>query len=356
MGTYVGRWDCPTCGNKGILGPETRCPNCGASRPQNVRFYLPEGAAEVTDEIQLQESQAGVDWICGHCNSQNKAKDTVCFSCGNPRDESSQDVNLEERTYHTNEVPTESFKPQRTQHPLEEARRKPPRRRNPMRGILIVMALLAGGFFFLRTVPKTIDVTVTSFSWERSIALEHKEPAAQESWDLPQGAFDVRKSREIRSYKQVLRGYETRTRQKKVQTGTRRYVCGKVDKGNGYFVDKYCTEPVYEYREETYQAPVYDQVPIYDTKYYYKIMAWVRKGDLQEAQQDHNPYWPQNPHRSDSKWREHSRREVYYVVVQEDNGETHDEKMDYNRWQSLDYGSKLKAKQSYLFNWYYGIE
>ncbi|MEL6132280.1 MAG: Ran-binding zinc finger domain-containing protein [Bacteroidota bacterium] len=326
MGTYVGRWDCPTCGHKGNLGPQTRCPNCGASRPQNVRFYLPGDAEKVTDDQRLQEAQAGVDWICGHCNSQNKAKDTECFSCGNPRDESSQDVDLQERVYDQGEVPTESFQPQRTRHPLEDAQKRAPKKRNPMRGVLLLLLILGGGFFFLRSVPKTIEVTVTSFSWERSIALEHKEPTAQESWNLPSGAFDVRKSREIRSYKQVLRGYETRTRQKKVQTGTRRYVCGKIDKGNGYFVDKYCTEPVYEYRDETYQAPVYDQVPVYDTKYYYKIMAWVRKGDLKEAQQDHHAYWPKNPYTQDNKWREHGRAEAYYIVVQEDNGETHHEK------------------------------
>ncbi|MCB0838989.1 MAG: zinc finger Ran-binding domain-containing family 2 protein, partial [Bacteroidetes bacterium] len=89
MAVRVGRWDCDVCGHIGNYGPHTKCASCGASRPANVKFYLPKDAEIVTDKEQLKEARAGVDWICGHCYSQNKAKDTVCNSCGNPRDESS---------------------------------------------------------------------------------------------------------------------------------------------------------------------------------------------------------------------------------------------------------------------------
>ena len=94
MAVYVGKWDCPTCGNIGVAGPETNCTNCGASRPEDVQFYLDDETV-IRDKSQLEEAQAGVDWICGHCSSQNKALADPCWSCGNPRDVLSEDVDLE---------------------------------------------------------------------------------------------------------------------------------------------------------------------------------------------------------------------------------------------------------------------
>lgn len=365
MAVHVGRWDCPTCGNKGVLGPETRCPNCGSSRPKDVRFYLPTDAEVVQDEARIKEAMAGVDWICGHCTSQNKAVDTICFSCGNPRDETSDDVDLQEREYRTGEVPTDSFEPKRTRHPLERTRR-PLTESRPVRAqggglfrkVLIGLGLVLVAVFFLRSFPKEIDVTVEQFSWQRDIQMMHYEPVQQEAWGgAPSGAFEVRTAREIRSYKQVLRGYETRTRTVQVQVGTEQYVCGKIDKGNGYFVDKYCSRPIYENRQETYEQPVYDQVPVYDTKYYYKIMKWVKANLLNASAKDHSPKWPNPPPQPDpDKWKEGAKQEVYYIYVREDDGDVHKETIPFERWSKLDIGSSIKAKKSMIFDIYYGLK
>lgn len=359
MAVRVGRWDCTTCGTKGIYGPETRCPNCGAARPEDVRFYLPSEAELVTDEARLREARAGVDWICGHCRTQNKAADTRCVSCDNPRDDISEDVALTERTYGLDEVPTDSFAPKRTLHPDEIAARQPRRRTSPLRWLLYAALVVLVGYVLLRAFPRSITVTIADFAWERQIQMLHHEAVSQEAWQVPSGAFEVESFRAVREYKQVLRGYETRTRTVQVKVGEERYVCGQIDKGNGYFVDKYCTRPIYENREETYEAPVYDQVPVYDTKYRFKVMKWVahERNLLKASGQDHQPRWPDlSRYAGQSDWKEGSRQGTYTVIVREDDGDIHREVVGPRFWEGLQAGQGLRAKRSWLFDMYYGLD
>ncbi len=358
MSVYVGRWDCPTCGTRAIPGPETRCPNCHASRPPNVRFYLPDDAELLDSEEARKAAASGPDWICGHCQTQNKAIHTDCQACGNPRDELSEDVALQERQYSSEEVPVGSFAPKRTLHPSE----KQPKKRKSrwgLRGVLMLAALFFGGWILLQTFPKHVQVKVVGFEWQRSIQLEHREVVKKEAWSTPNGAFEVESFKAIREYRQVLRGYEKRTRKVKVQTGTERYVCGKIDKGNGYFVDKYCTRPVYSYRTETYDEPVYDKVPVYGTKYRFKVWEWVQRptnvikagGKNQEAR------WPEDQRLKQSKeWRAGPKKAVYYLTVQESNGQKHREKVDFAYWDKLQQGQSIGAKKAYIIGTWYGLD
>lgn len=360
MAIYEGLWDCPTCGTKGNRGPETRCPNCAAPRPKNVRFYLPTDAEQIDDKSRQEEALSGADWICGHCSNQNKAKEKICSACGNPRDESSEDVDLQERSYQKREVPRDSFAPERTQHPLEQQRAiGKTRSRGWGRKIMIAALVIFGGIFLLRSLPKSITVEVVGFQWERQIQMLHNEAVQKEAWNKPSGAFDVKSFRAIRSYKQVFRGYETRTRNVRVKVGEERYVCGKIDKGNGYFVDKYCTRPIYENRTEEYQEKVYDQVPVYDTKYRFKIMEWVAhdRNRLKEGGQNQEARWPVPPQKSDAQnWKEGNRSASYSITVREDDGDQHQHKVGERFWEGLNPGQNLKAKKSRIFDVYYGLD
>lgn len=357
MAVRIGRWDCSTCGTKGILGPKTRCDNCGATRPKGVKFYLPKDAEIVQDESRIQEARAGVDWICGHCDGQNKAKDTHCLSCGNIRDKSSQDIDLQEREYSTGEVPQESFERERTKHPLEG---KTSKRKSGgvFKKIVLAGLLLVAGFIFLRIFPQQIEVTVDQFEWKRTVQMLHHEPVVRESWDLPKGAFETTSFQDVHHYDQVFRGYETRTRSVQVKVGEEQYVCGQIDKGNGYFVDKYCSRPIYENRQEEYQEEVYDQVPVYATKYRYRIMEWVPKERylLRKEAKDHSPLWPEMSKQPDPQnWKAGKKTEEYYVYVKEPDGDLHQEQVGMKFWTNLTKGQTLQAERSYLFDIYYGI-
>ena len=40
----LGLWDCSSCQTKGVRGDVYQCSVCGAPRPDDVEFYLPENA------------------------------------------------------------------------------------------------------------------------------------------------------------------------------------------------------------------------------------------------------------------------------------------------------------------------
>lgn len=354
MAVRIGRWDCTTCGHVGVLGPETTCPNCGASRPRDVRFYLPSDAEEVTDRAVIQQARAGADWICGHCSTQNKIQDSACKSCGNPKDEESQDVALTETEYAPGQAPKSSATRKRTLHPEENGPKPRKKRRVILPVILLILAIGIGG-----AIPTTVDVKVDGFQWERSIQMLHKEAVPHEEWSTPAGAFDVSSFRAVHHYDQVFRGYETRTRTERVQTGTRRVVCGTIDRGNGYFEDRYCDEPIYESRQVEYQEKVYDQVPVYRTKYRYKLWEWVARNEykLSSSGQDHEPFWPdKSRYDRDNDVKEGDRREQYAVVVTRKNGSQHLEAISADQWSGLEYGSVLTGSSAWLWGMWYGLK
>ncbi len=368
MAIRVGRWDCPVCGTKGNLGPHTSCQNCGSARPENVRFYLPDEADIVRDEQQLKEAKSGVDWVCGHCSAHNKAQNVLCTSCGHPKDESSGDIDLSVREYETREIPRSGGDNEETsgeayRREYAKSRTKPGYKRKKVGGvlgkILSVPILAAVLYSLLRMFPATIEVDVVGFRWERTIQFEHYEPVQEENWSTPSGAFDIQSFRAIHHYDKKYVRTETRTRKVQVKVGEERYVCGQRDLGNGYFEDKYCSRPIYEQREETYQHDVYEDIPVYRTKYRYKVMKWVRKKEnlLITGAENQTPNWPEVPSmgRRD-EWREGSKTEGYFVSVKEDDGDIHEEQIPMSVWNSLNVGQKLRAKRSRLLDIWYGLE
>ena len=350
MAILVGRWDCSTCGNKAILGPKTQCPNCGASRPEDVRFYLPDDAEIVTIEEQLKEARAGVDWICGHCSTQNKAHQVACRGCGNPRDEQSEDVNLAEKTYELHEVPKDAL------IPYEPPARKP--KRNTSGGWILALILVIVGFYFLSQIPKDIDVTVSGFTWERTLQMAHYEPVQKEEWHLPKEAYDVSKFRAIHHYDKVFRGYETRYRDVRVKVGEERYVCGQRDKGNGYFEEVYCTRPIYRTKQEAYDEAIYDNVPVYKDKYSFTVKEWVEKGAylLRARGEDHHAAWPSQAYPDPANWREGERNGRYTALFKDDKGLVHEETFDFEKWDQFYKGQTLTATKSWLLGTYFGLK
>ena len=62
MGKLIeGRWDCPSCGARGIKASSKNCPNCGNPQDENTKFYMPDKIDYVSDEelIGAKESISG---------------------------------------------------------------------------------------------------------------------------------------------------------------------------------------------------------------------------------------------------------------------------------------------------------
>jgi hypothetical protein len=318
MAIREGRWDCPTCGTLGLMGRDLACTGCGNRRPEGVRFYLPDDAAEVTDAARLAEARAGADWICEHCGVSARATQARCPGCGAERGSSPQQQTHEHRY---DDAPADEA-------PRALAAVAPTKRKRRWKGPAALLAVVGGMVWY--NGPVEVTATVAAKDWTRGIEVQEYRTVQEEDWSVPQGGREKRSFRAVRDHRQVLDHYETKTRQvsERVQTGTRTYTCGQRDMGNGYFEDVTCTEPEYttNYRTETYQDPVYRQEPIYDTRYAYEIEKWL-PDDTAWARGDaaREPSWPAV--QIDRNEREGARIQRYVLRFTDDEGKTYEEEV-----------------------------
>lgn len=322
MAIREGRWDCESCGHKGILGRELACPKCGYRRPDGVKFYLPQDAQEVTDEALRQRAEAGADWVCEWCGASSVATAQACSQCGAERGTSpSQQV----KEYTLEEVPQtgDATLPKRQPPPAFHAPEPPPAKKfSPLIIIAIVGVLLIcgiGGFLLFRTTETT--ATITDIAWERAIDIERFTTVTEEGKSVPSGGRVIRE-----------RDVEV---EETVQTGTETYVCGQVDLGNGMFEDKECERPVYDTRYRT------------ETIYVYEIDRWVHDRTERASGNDRKPYWPRS--NLDGDERESDKSEEYILVTQDDtNGKTYKVKLSEQRWRLYEKGTRVTLKVNML--------
>jgi hypothetical protein len=345
MAIREGRWDCPTCGTVGQLGRDLGCSQCGTRRPEGIRFYLPDDAPELTDPSLLSRARAGADWVCEHCAASACAVDEACPGCGAPRGSSpAQRVT----DYDLAAVPRSGAEPERRAMAAAALPATSPRRGGSWlkRGAVAMLVLL--GWCFFRS--KEVTATVAEKAWERSLEVEAYRTVRESDWSVPTGGRTVRSYRAVQSHRQELDHYETRTRTvtDRVQVGTRSYVCGQRDLGNGNFEDRTCTEPEYESRSrtESYQEPIYRQVPIYATKYDFDIERWVTdtvlvsRGEADDATDADAPAWPQP--RMTGQRREGERKETYTLVFRDDRDRTYTREVPLAQYQAYRVGAPVE--------------
>jgi hypothetical protein len=335
MAIRMGRWDCPTCGHKGNLGNLTHCVNCASPRSPNVQFYLLDEEEEVKDKHKIAEALAGVDWECEYCGAENKASSTSCKSCGNPRD-------AKERTRQTKvqyDTRTNPEEPSINQLPKKEEIRK-----NNLWKWVFVLVLAGLAYYFL--MPQKASLEIVKFSWNREIKLENFKWLEEDAWTLPSQAQLISKRKEVYQINKVVIGYQTKTRTVQVQSGTKKVKVGTRDLGNGYFEDVYENQPVYKNKKESYQDPIYKDVPVYETRYRYKIQRWVSVNPLKAEGENQQPYDPKRNFPDPENWRKGDKKELYWVYVKDEKGEIHKLITNYLRWQQLSIGQKMPLKRN----------
>lgn len=337
MAIREGAWDCPHCGRKGNRGPEKYCGGCGAPRGEDVKFYLPQDAPEVTEAKALKRAKAGPDWTCSFCEADNPSTNAFCSSCGASRDGAQARQVVEHRK---DAAPPPPAAP-------------PPASTNPKlkRGCQIGclgLAVLAVLLWFLGR-PAETTLTVTGHTWERTLDVEEQRTVTEEGWEgeLPAGARSFSSSREIHHHNRVRIGTETRTRTvtERVQTGTERVKVGERDLGNGYFEDVYEDRPVYEEREreETYEEPVFREDPVYRVKHRYQVEKWVTARQEKAEGRDLGPFWPEI--RPGPKQRAGQGTQSYEVLFEDGEGAARSYRArDEAEWRSFAPGSAYRAK------------
>jgi ribosomal protein L40E len=238
MAIREGRWDCPSCGSRGIYGRHVDCPGCGKPRPAGIRFYLTDDAPVITSTAQLAEARAGADWICEHCGASNRATVTDCAGCGAPRGSSPTQRVID---YKTTDVPRSGDEPKPTAAPRpvaaappaqtlkdpapKEAKgsrepRKPPTPGETCLGCgcftLILVVVISLLFSAIQSCTDRLPVggedlrpaMVTGKRWERSFLVEQRRVATGRGWDLPDSAEVVRTERRRRGWGQKVDHYE----------------------------------------------------------------------------------------------------------------------------------------------------
>lgn len=347
MAIREGRWDCPSCGTKGILGRHTSCSQCGRPRPKGIKFYLPSNTDEVADPSLLAIAQQGADWICQYCSASNRVADQFCTQCGAERGTSpTQDV----KSYGLDDVP-HSGDNDSPVPALSIAASKPSKGNffSLKRAIATLALSLTVGTGTWFVVPRSFQTTVSNVSWERQIVIEHYITVTESDWSIPSGGRLISQSREIKAYEQVLDHYETRTRQvsEQVAVGSETYVCGQKDLGNGFFEDETCTRTKYETRThtETYEEPIYRQEPIYATKYTYEIERWVHARTETTQGNDLNPVWAAVTLAGNE--READREETYAVEFTDAKGKLHQYEFSEAEWATFALGEACKLTMQY---------
>lgn len=325
MGIQEGLWDCPNCEGTN-RGSHIKCQGCGATREEDVEFYLPEEAVDILPDNPLYAmAEAGADWICPYCDTSNRATDPQCTNCGGAQKSEGSEREVKD-------VPDPAQAPPEPEPQGHPAAAAPESDSSGGKGCLMALAafvvlFLAYGFYLTRTHEVTMKVAKSQ--WTRTIEVEKFGTYDEEAWQsqLPSGARKTSSARKIREYRKVLDHYENRTRTKtrKVKVGTEKYKCGKKNMGNGFFKDKYCTRDKYknETYTERYKEPIYRKEPVYEQWVHYQIDRWKPTTPVSLTGTDHQPRWP--PFTKTSTLREGGRSERYLIWVEDpENQKTHE--------------------------------
>lgn len=358
MAVYEGRWDCRRCGHTGNRGSARACAGCGARRPIDVEFYLPENEPAIADQEGLRAALAGPDWGCRYCATANGALDRYCGNCGASRSGDSPVAATDDEAPAPARAPSPQHGPNLIVWVLGTT-------------VALILALLgygaarpgaqASGMFSFQTTStpaptplptatplpdRVISATVTLREWERTIAIEQRSAVRGEGWSAPAGARVTRHQTRVRGTRQVIDHYDTRSRTKteRVKTGTESYTCGKQNLGNGRFRDKTCTRDVYSSRTrtETYREPVYRSEPVMDTWYTYEEDRWSVARTVRAAEGD--PTWPTFTLAADE--REGRRAERYQVRFDGSDERTYTWQCDQATWAGLRAGQSYRLRVS----------
>jgi len=290
-------------------------------------------------------AKAGRDWHCKFCGAANIASDEKCAQCGashrDPLPPVAPDPVPIHRTYtpQPEPPPPENLGPEPFKFP-----EIPADAWKWGAGVLLILGLVLGGFWFFST--REIQVSVTGFSWSRDIQIEAYRTVTESGWSLPPGGRLVSSEQRIESYDHVLDHYETRTwtTNDRVQTGQS---CHEEDSGNGFSEDV-CT-PTYSYEEHTHseQVPVYRDDPVYGTWYTYNIEKWVPDYVAHAGANDHKPFWPAYSIGANQRVGLQTQGYTAYLIDQKES-KKYQVSLDEARWDSLSIGQRLTASVNQL--------
>ncbi len=376
-------WNCPYCGTTKILGRHKSCPKCGRSRMGGT--YVGDNPEE---RILSEEDKAlftgKADWYCDYCGSMNPSNVKTCVNCGSPKGESKKDyfdrkreqVESGELPKEDNVIlPSETNDEEDNSYPQDTnssdsyfgnyysssndyystlSENKKNKRLNfssiNLNNILLGLAIfIACGLSIFGIVyacmPKTDTITVQGISWERNIETEVEKTFSESDWTLPANARLLYTNEEWHHDDKVIDHYEDVevTKYSYEVVGERTWTEYQ-DNGDSTSDVIQCSEDVYDYvpYQTTESQPVYKNVPVYQTKYYYEIDRYVHNRNLRTSGTDKDVYWSDEPLYFDE--REGIRTQTYSITALNENEELKTYTLDYSIWKDVEIGDTFKVK------------
>lgn len=381
-----GYWTCDYCGTKGIGGLTKTCPNCGHPQSKGLKFDVNGGPKRYLDSETAKDYGKGADWVCAYCGSYNRYSDVTCRNCGagkadadgdyfgrevkvTPKEDyNSEHYMSEEEQKAETEQQAEEKEVKQMQSPWNEEEASDNFHRQSSKwdydkldeeksngvksffssinwktalgifggavAVVAVIMLLVSIF-----TPKEYAAQVVDKSWNRSVTIQELRTLDESDWDVPYGGRVYDERQEIRDYDHVIDHYETV--EKKVSREEFDYYDYEYyDNGDGTFDEEKI--PVYKtvYDTEYEDVPVYKDVPIYDTKYYYEIDRWCYdRTETSSGKSTDKPYWPE--FELGYKEREAGKAEKYTVYFGTKE-KTYSKNFSYSEWKEYDIGQKCK--------------
>lgn len=284
----MGYWDCPYCQNKKIKGTIQVCPGCGHQRDKDIKCYMDRDNVEYLSEEAAKTKGKGADWICPYCDSMNSVHAKSCIACGALKEESKYDYfHREDSTKSGQTMQGQGSTPRMSPAPWPASGTN--NRNKKIFAFAALFVLLVGVMFFWLKPRESVFIA-NSVDWYTAVSVEAYETVQESDWSIPSGGRERSHREEIYGYDRVIDHYETveKTRQVKVGSHTETEY---EDNGDGTYTERQVV--VDDYGPETYteQVPVYKDVPIYRTKYYYDIDKWIPKREVTNSGTDDRPVY-----------------------------------------------------------------
>jgi len=327
--TYEMQWDCKFCGTKKLLGKTHRfCPNCGAQQDPTWRYFPSD-----SEKVAVQDHVfVGADIICKACQTLNSGKAEFCGNCGAPLSDAAHATAGATRTKAEGQaLEAEDLKQRqlKDQVPATAAAKPVASKRGGILSrwkiIALVVVVLIGGVIFAFTRTKNASAYVTGYKWERTIGIESLQPVHNKTTcdTMPGSAYNVSRSYEQVSSKQVADGQTCQTKQ--------------IDQGDGTFREEQSCQT--KYRSE----PVMGYMCSFVTNQWINSSPVVANGDKTTA-----PYWPNTNVTACSSVgckREGSRNEKYTLMLKGDGDRPFECVVAYDLWQNtpLEKGFNIKV-------------
>lgn len=360
-----GYWTCSYCGTKGIGGLTKTCPDCGHPQSEGLKFSMADGPKKYLEPEIAKDYGKGADWVCAYCESYNRYNQVVCKNCGAARTDAKHDyfgnamnqdpIDVsEDSTF--NAITSQSKKSQQQvtnelEHllsPCNEEEVSTSNKGQPFWkniDLKVVFSILGGAVAIIALIlllisiftPRMYNAQVCDKSWNRSITIQELRTLDESDWEVPLGGRVYDERQEIRDYDHVIDHYDT-VEHKVPRREIDHYEYEYSDNGDGTFDEEEI--PIYNtvYDIEYEKVPVYKDVPIYDTKYYYKIDRWCYDRTETSSGKTDTPYWPE--YNLGYKERESGKSETYTIYFEAGEKKSYFKSVSYEQWKEYDLGEK----------------